>query len=126
MSLDLRDADNPIITGKKVTVPNLRYIQDGLTDDEAISFTPTSSDGLIDLGTNQDGDYALALYYNVALANAPTGGLRGATVVVGTGPLSSGPTGGVDGMLNIHNGGDGKIYIKNRRGYLRLVYITLK
>jgi len=96
-----------------------------ITDDTAISFSPSNQIGaiLLIMRSNFDTVDGLLAYRVTSTVNRMTKLAGGANLLVYTGVLTG--TTGTDGKLNISAYTDGKIYIENRMGGTRSIHYIL-
>jgi len=94
-----------------------------IVDDGFVSITPPFSEGIVVVRCGDDPGSSAIITYEVGALADISGIALGANVVVGIGALTAGVGDGTDTKLNINAHTDGKLYIKNRLGSSRTVYI---
>lgn len=94
-----------------------------MADDSAISFTPTSDNGFMFIGSATNSGYYGFITYRAAATCWCTLGVGNAAIIATTGALTG--TTGTDGKLTVATETDGKIYIENRLGGTKTIYWIL-
>lgn len=113
------------LAGINVTNGFVRSYSITLADDVASSFTPIAQTGGIFLITSGGSNDYVMTFYNTTGPVMSASGLVGTNAVVTTGPLTNGTGDGTDTKFNVSCDTDGKIYLKNRRGAVRTVFVLL-
>lgn len=95
-----------------------------IADDAAASVTPFRNTGIAEIATAGFVQYSGLVSYDSGASSAMAGLALAADVDVTTGALSG--TTGVDTKLTVSSHTDGKIYIENRTGATRTVYVRVR
>lgn len=123
LSVETGGSENGIWNGLNIHHNEAKRSLGSIVDDDFVTITPPFSEGIIMVRAGNDPGTSAIITYRAEDPADISGIDLGANVEVSTGALTQGTSDGTDAKLNINAHTNGDLYIKNRLGSERTIYI---